>query len=64
MDIQRIIAEGGMTFKKKGESQNTEKKFKTKAKKSTYVKGTHGSDSAKMKAAYKKKKAARHRRPE
>lgn len=63
MDIHKIIAEGGMTFKKgKGESSTDEKRVKTKAKKSTYAKGTHGSDSAKMKAAYKKKKAARHKR--
>jgi hypothetical protein len=63
MDIQKIICEGGMTFKKaKGEAPKEEKRFKTKAKKTTYVKGTHGSDSAKMKAAYKAKKALRNRR--
>lgn len=62
MDIHKIIAEGGMTFKKgKSESLTEEKRIKTKAKKSTYVKGTHGSGAAKMKAAYKKKKAARNK---
>ncbi len=59
MDIQDIIAGGGMTFKKgKDESAVTPEKNgkKTKAKKSTYVKGTHGSGAAKMKAAYKKRR--------
>ncbi|MEG1586946.1 MAG: hypothetical protein RR346_08725 [Bacteroidales bacterium] len=64
MDIQKIIAEGGMTFKKgkSDDSPTNEKRVKTKAKKSTYVKGTHGSGAAKMKAAYKQKKAARNKR--
>ena len=59
MDIQDIIAGGGMTFKKgKDESAATPERNgkKTKAKKSTYVKGTHGSGAAKMKAAYKKRR--------
>ncbi|MGL4292687.1 MAG: hypothetical protein ACRCSQ_03805 [Bacteroidales bacterium] len=63
MDIHKIIAEGGMTFKKgKEETISDEKRIKTKAKKSTYAKGTHGSASAKMKADYKKKKALRNKR--
>ncbi|MEG0948732.1 MAG: hypothetical protein RR212_02910 [Bacteroidales bacterium] len=63
MDIHKIIAEGGITFKKgKGDAPSDEKRVKTKAKKSSYVKGTHGSGAAKMKAAYKKKKAARNKR--
>ena len=58
MDLEQIIAEGGMTFKKpKGEpAPESGSRIKTKAKKTGYVKGTHGSGAAKMKAAYKKRR--------
>lgn len=53
---------GGIVFKGKKESQkNDEKKVKTKAKKTTYIKGTHGSAAAKMKAEIRKKRANRHK---
>ena len=58
MDIEKIIQEGAL-FKKATEKQELENKIKTKAKKTTYVKGLHGSGSAKMKAEYKRKRAAR-----
>lgn len=53
---------GGIVFKGKKEGQkNDEKKVKTKAKKTTYIKGTHGSAAAKMKAEIRKKRANRHK---
>ena len=64
MNVADIMAGGGIVFKK-GKDENadqSDKKIKTKAKKSSYAKGTHGSDSAKMKAAYKKKKQARNKK--
>ena len=39
-----------------------ENKVKTKAKKTTYIKGTHGSGAAKMKAEIRRKRANRHKR--
>lgn len=55
MDIEQIMT-GSVIFKKAPEDNgNGENRVKTKAKKSTYAKGTHGSGAAKMKAAYKKK---------
>ena len=54
---------GGIVFKGKKESQNKEEdKVKTKAKKATYIRGLHGSGSAKMKADYRKKRANRHKK--
>ena len=42
---------GGIVFKgKKDGPKKEEDKVKTKAKKTTYIKGTHGSGAAKMKA--------------
>lgn len=53
-DIEKILTGGGMVFKKaKGEP--IEKKIKF----SDFLKGTHGSDSAKRKAEFKYKKALR-----
>ena len=65
MDVAEIMAGGGGIVFKKGKDEDApqpEQRFKTKAKKSSYVKGTHGSGAAKMKAAYKKKKQARNSR--
>ena len=39
-----------------------EKKIKTKAKKTTYIKGAHGSGSAKMKAEYRRRRANRNKK--
>ena len=61
MDVAEIMAgSGGIVFKQGGgDGSGQDKKLKTKAKKSSYAKGTHGSGAAKMKAAYKKKRQAR-----
>lgn len=54
---------GGIVFKgKKDGPKQDEKKVKTKAKKSTYAKGTHGSGAAKMKAEIRKKRAGRNKK--
>ncbi|OCW92414.1 hypothetical protein A9168_16150 [Macellibacteroides sp. HH-ZS] len=60
MDVEKLLSEG-IVFKgaKNPASPEEVRKIKTKAKKSTYAKGTHGSDSAKMKAEIKRRKAAR-----
>ena len=50
---------GGIVFKGKKEGP---KKDETKAKKTTYIKGTHGSGAAKMKAEIRRKRANRHKR--
>ena len=60
MDIEKIIQEGAV-FKKASERKEPENKIKTKAKKTTYMKGTHGSGAAKMKAEYRRKRAARNK---
>lgn len=53
---------GGIVFKgKKDGPKNEEKKVKTKARKTTYIKGTHGSGAAKMKAEIRRKRANRHK---
>lgn len=61
MDLAKIMTEGVVFKKAKETSEANDKKIKTKAKKTTYAKGTHNSGAAKMKAAYKKKKAQRNR---
>ncbi|WP_370788586.1 hypothetical protein [Bacteroides nordii] len=54
---------GGIVFKgKKDGSKKEEDKVKTKAKKTTYIKGTHGSGAAKMKAEIRRKRAGRHKK--
>ncbi len=53
---------GGIVFKgsKSDEyAKNDENKVKTKAKKATRIKGLHNSDSSKMKAEIRRKRAAR-----
>lgn len=57
-DIEKILTGGGMIFKKAKEEPSGEKKIRF----STFLKGTHGSDSAKKKAEYKYKKAIRNQR--
>ncbi|WP_455591679.1 hypothetical protein [Bacteroides sp.] len=53
---------GGIVFKgKKDGPKQDDKKVKTKAKKTTYAKGTHGSGAAKMKAEIRRKRANRHK---
>ena len=55
MDGIDYIIQHGTVFHKSSEKQE-DKKIKTKAKKTTYIKGAHGSGSAKMKAEYRRKK--------
>lgn len=55
-DIEKILTGGGMVFKKKAKDENTSER---KIKFSDFLKGTHGSDSAKYKAGFKYKKALR-----
>lgn len=55
-DIEKILTGGGMVFKKKAKDENT---GEHKIKFSDFLKGTHGSDSAKYKAGFKYKKALR-----
>ncbi len=58
MKLEDVIREG-LVFKGKKDKPQTEEKVKTKAKKATYIRGTHGSGAAKMKADIRKKRAAR-----
>lgn len=60
MDGISHILEYGSVFKKSSEKKE-DGKVKTKAKRTTYVKGAHGSGSAKMKAEYKRKRQNRHK---
>lgn len=54
---------GGIVFKKKIEDgPPKEEKVKTKAKKATYIRGLHGSASAKKKAEIRKKRANRNKK--
>lgn len=55
-DIEKILTGGGMVFKKKAKDENAGER---KIKFSDFLKGTHGSDSAKYKAGFKYKKALR-----
>lgn len=61
-DIQHIL-EHGTVFRKSSEYVNKDEKkgVKTKAKRTSYVKGAHGSGAAKMKAEYKRKRLNRHK---
>ena len=62
MDIDEIIAGGGLVFRKAPRQDNDNGKIKTKAKKKTYITGQHGSASAKMKAEIRRKRANRHKK--
>ena len=55
-DIEKILTGGGMVFKQKAKEETSEER---KIKFSDFLKGTHGSSSAKWKAGYKYKKAVR-----
>lgn len=55
-ELEKILTGGGMVFKKKAaEAGSGEKKIKY----ADFLKGTHKSGAAKMKAEYKYKKALR-----
>lgn len=61
MEIEKAITEGLVFKGGKSPQGKKEEKVKTKAKKKTYITGLHGSGSAKMKAEYRRKRAARHK---
>lgn len=54
-DLEKILTGGGMVFKKKTEEPAGERKIKF----TDFLRGTHGSDSAKWKAGFKYRKALR-----
>ncbi len=60
-EIEKAMT-GGIVFKGKKERPQEEPKIKTKAKKKTYITGLHGSDSAKMKAEIRRRRANRHKK--
>lgn len=52
----------GLVFKKSSsEEGKSEEKVKTKAKKTSYIKGAHGSGASKMKAEFRRKRTTRHK---
>lgn len=51
-----------MVFKGSGNPAPKEEKVKTKAKKTSYVRGQHNSGAAKMKAGIRKKRAGRNKK--
>ncbi|WP_321435796.1 hypothetical protein [uncultured Bacteroides sp.] len=63
-DIEKVLTDG-IVFKKGKDTSPYKKaepkKVKSKAKKTTYAKGTHGSGAAKMKAEFRRKRAARNK---
>ncbi len=62
-DIDKAITEGIVFPRETGKaSGNSSAKVKTKAKKKSYVTGTHGSGSARMKAEIRRRRADRHRK--
>ena len=63
MDIDEIIAGGGLVFPKAPQQGGVNGgKVKTKAKKKQYITGAHGSGSARQKAKYRQQRAARKKR--
>ena len=61
MDIDDIIAGGGIMFRPARKEDNGNGKVKTKAKKKKYITGAHGSGSARQKAKYREQRANRHK---
>lgn len=59
MDIDDIIAGGGIVFKPARHDNSDSGKVKTKAKKKKYITGAHGSGSARQKAKYREQRANR-----
>lgn len=62
MSIEDAMMKGIVFKGKKDGPKQDEKKVKSKAKKTTYAKGTHGSGAAKMKAEIRRKRANRHKK--
>ena len=57
--LEKIIMEGSVFRKSSGPAGDKAGKVKTKAKTTSYIKGAHGSGSAKMKAEYRRRRASR-----
>ena len=61
MDIEKIITEGIVFKGCRSSNGKKENGIKTKAKKKSFITGSHGSGSAKMKAEYRQRRANRHK---
>ena len=61
MDIEKIMTEGIIFKGCKSSNEKKDNKVKTKAKKKSFITGSHGSGSAKMKAEYRQRRANRHK---
>ncbi|MBO4607946.1 MAG: hypothetical protein J5682_08615 [Prevotella sp.] len=59
VDIDEIIAGGGLVFGRGGSKKADDDKVRTKAKKKKYITGAHGSGSARQKAKYRQQRANR-----
>ena len=59
VDIDEIIAGGGLVFGRGGGKKADDDKVRTKAKKKKYITGAHGSGSARQKAKYRQQRANR-----
>lgn len=59
-EIDRIISEGGLVFRKARPAPK-EQKIRTKAKKKKYITGAHNSGAARQKAKYRFDRAHRTR---
>lgn len=60
-DIDKIISEGGLVFRKAPQQSRDGGKVKTKARKKKYITGAHGSGSARQKAKYRERRANRNK---
>lgn len=58
-EIDKALSGGGIVFRKAPLEDKSPKGVKTKAKKKTYIRGTHGSAAAKHKAEIRRRRAAR-----
>ena len=61
MDDFQNILENGINFGRGGDKPKDTGKVKTKAKKTQYITGAHGSGSARQKAKYREQRANRHK---
>ena len=62
MDDFQNILENGINFGRGGDKPKDDGKVKTKAKKTQYITGAHGSGSARQKAKYREQRANRHKK--
>ena len=62
MDDFQNILENGINFGRGGDKPKDDGKVKTKAKKTKYITGAHGSGSARQKAKYREQRANRHKK--